>query len=66
MTEPTLEDRVTALEKRMLEIERLLTSMERSTNWERTIGKFRDDPGFDELVRPGRKYRESQREKVDD
>ncbi len=28
--------------------------------WLRTVGIFKDDPGFQEIVRLGREYRESQ------
>lgn len=62
---------VADLEKRVAELEREIAKLKQGRNgahddrpwWERTAGKFKDDPEFDEIVRLGREYRESLRPK---
>ena len=60
-----LEERVTVLEH---EVARLKNSLAREVPaaaswWERIHGSLAGEPGFDEAVRLGRAYRESQRHK---
>jgi hypothetical protein len=58
-----LKERVAILEK---EVERLRSDLEKMASadkpwWDQIIGTFADDPAFEEAVRLGREYRESQR-----
>lgn len=66
MVKRNLEERVAVLEKKFSEFERLLRPQARKKDWLRTFGMFADDPGFEELVRLGREYRESQRSDADE
>jgi len=56
----TLEKRVTELEKKVAALSVQPVRSNRKKDWRRTIGVFRNDPEFDEAVRLGREYRESQ------
>ena len=56
----TLEERVTVLEKKVALLAAQDDRSARKKDWRRTIGIFRDDPTFDEVVRLGREYREQQ------
>ena len=63
MATDQLEERVAVLEN---EVARLKNSLAREVSaaipwWERVHGSFAEEPGFDEAVRLGREYRESQR-----
>ena len=53
-----LEERVSTIEH---QLEQLLAERKRTSKhaWQTTVGDFADDPGFDEMVRLGREYRES-------
>jgi hypothetical protein len=61
MTVADLEKRLSALEKKVEELQaRVLPSPAAQRNWWRDdAGRFADDPVFDEIVRLGRQYRES-------
>lgn len=64
MATPTLEERVTALEKELEQLKRQRTASEPPAEepwWERIRGTFKDDPAYDEAMRLGREYRESLR-----
>ena len=62
---------VAELEKRVAELEREVARLKQERNgphderpwWESKAGTFKDDPGFEEMVRLGREYRESLRPK---
>jgi hypothetical protein len=62
---------VAELTKRVEELEREVARLKQERNgadderpwWERKAGTFEDDPGFEEMVRLGREYRESLRPK---
>ena len=63
----TLEKRVRTLELKFDEIHSLLSergaeskSGKPKKDWRNTIGKFKDDPLFDEIVRLGAAYRRRQ------
>jgi hypothetical protein len=63
----SLEERLASVEA---EVERLRSRLEGTVErpragWECIIGTFADSEGFDEGVRLGREYRESQRPKDD-
>lgn len=69
-----IEQRVTALERAVADLEKRLAANGAHTSDPRTMdpkkqspwwiegaGRFKDDPEFDEIVRLGREYRESTR-----
>ena len=63
MSKPTLEERVTELERRVAE---LLAARESNgqaapKDWRSTIGMFANDPIWEEIVEEGRKIREADR-----
>lgn len=68
MTQPTLEERVAALEEELNRLKQRLES-EKPANgprlpwWEERFGAFADSPEYDEAMRAGREYRESLRPK---
>ena len=58
-----LKKRIERLEQQFIGVEELLKSSRpdaRRKDWRKTIGRFKDDPGFKKIVRLGREYRESQ------
>lgn len=63
MSDNNLEERLTAVEK---ELARLRAVVEQSAKpwWEQIRGTFANDPIYDEAMRLGRKWRESQRPKL--
>ncbi len=60
-----LERRVAALEAEVSRLksrlEEGLPSSSRKQGWQAIVGKFADDPTYEEAMRLGREYRESQR-----
>jgi hypothetical protein len=58
MTLEQLERRVTDLERELAEVRSELKSMRPFSSVEETFGLFANDPGFDEMVRLGREYRD--------
>lgn len=65
MTNAELTKRVEALEKALKELQAKVATVPQPEApwWETQAGRFKDDPVFDEIVRLGRKYRESLRPK---
>jgi hypothetical protein len=66
MSKPTLEERVTELERLVAQ---LMAKTESngpagSKDWRSTIGMFADDPFWDEVVEEGRKIREADRKRT--
>ena len=59
----SLEARVKALETEVAELKKLLSGTKQAPWWELVAGKFANDPIYDEAMRLGREYRESQRPK---
>ena len=57
-----LEARVEAIERRVTDLRNRITIGGRTKDWRRTIGMFANDPVFDEIVRLGREWRESENE----
>jgi hypothetical protein len=64
MAKPTLEERVTALEKQLADLKESLATAARPKDWRRTIGMFADDEFMREVFEEARKYREKDRERV--
>lgn len=63
MSAADLEERVSRIEQRLSELERLSAHPEPVKDWESTIGMFANRASFKEIVRLGREYREQQRKK---
>ena len=61
MSTITLEERVALLEREVLALKRQLPKPTAVPWWEQMSGVFADTPAFDEAVKLGRQYRESQR-----
>ena len=62
--ESTLSKRVALLEEKLDELSRVVHSLtSNEKDWRSTLGWSKDDPDFDEMIRLGREYRESQRPK---
>jgi hypothetical protein len=54
----TLEQRVDAIEKKIAALADSLAKVDKcKTDWRDTVGLSKDDPGFDEMIRLGEKYR---------
>jgi hypothetical protein len=63
MASETIAARLSALERELAQIKRLLRSKSASAEpwWERIAGVFEDDPAFEQAMKLGRQYRESLR-----
>ncbi len=49
MRQPTLEKRLTALEVRVSELDRMVSESPRRKDWRRSIGALTDDPRMQEI-----------------
>jgi hypothetical protein len=60
---------IAQLERRVSKLERLVDELSQRSatkplgGWRKSLGRFANDPVFDEIVRLGREYRESLRPK---
>ncbi len=62
---PDLEQRLTDLEAEMSKLKQKVDKLDSDERWwEKITGTFEDDPVYDEAMKRGRQYRESQRPKV--
>jgi hypothetical protein len=61
MTKPTLDERVSALERTVAELLKSRTQMNDQMDWRSTSGMFADDPVMKEIQEEGRKIREADR-----
>ena len=61
MSNATLNERLTALEREVAELKALLTTGDRPKDWRRTVGMFTDDEGMQELFAEAMKLREKDR-----
>ena len=69
MANRTLEERVTAMEQEIAQLKQQLQANKPATEphpWEKIFGVFKDSPEFEEAVRLGREWRESQQMEYDD
>jgi hypothetical protein len=57
---PTLEQRVSDLEEKVARLLREDRESQDKPWWERHLGAFKNDPMYDEAMRLGREWRESQ------
>jgi hypothetical protein len=66
MTTGTLEERVAAVEQELAELKHQVKSEPtRLPWWEKIAGTFANNPEYDEAMRLGREWRQSQREDYD-
>ena len=59
-----IEKRIEVLEQKVADLTRLVTSeptAKPAKDWRRTVGMSANDPGFDEMIRLGKEYRQAQR-----
>ena len=62
-----LEKRVENLEKELAVVKKTISrAVKAKKDWRAWYGTSKDDPEFDEMVRLGQKYRQSQKEDRDD
>ncbi len=61
----SLEKRLRAVEEAVRRLQAQLETTEdpRTVWWRDQVGRFKDDPGFEEILRLGKQYRESLRPK---
>ena len=67
MSTPTLEERVRVLERELLEVKRQLANSAANAGpprdaWRETVGMFRGDPIFREIIEAGKVIREADRD----
>jgi hypothetical protein len=55
----TIEERVALIEEELKQLRQQLPAAKK-TGWRSLLGTFDDDPAFDEIVRLGKEYRNSQ------
>ena len=60
----TLDERVDALEHQVRALSEIVKKKESARDWRSTFGTFRDDEGFDEMVRLGEEIRQKDREEA--
>ncbi|MEQ1715941.1 MAG: hypothetical protein ABL907_08145 [Hyphomicrobium sp.] len=61
----TLAERMERLEQDVDRIKSEIASKPARKDWRSWCGTAKDDPGFDEMIRLGKEYRQSQREEYD-
>ena len=64
---PTLARRIAALEAEVNELKQLVEALKAVSSgkpgpndWQKTVGRFKDDPDHEEAVRLGKEWRDSQ------
>ena len=62
MPEATLEQRMTALEEAVRELQEAMKARKPASDWlDRVIGSMKDEPAFDEVLALGRAIRQADR-----
>jgi len=62
MPQATLEQRMTALEEAVRELQQAMRARQPAQDWlESVIGSMKDEPGFDEVLAHGRAIRQADR-----
>jgi hypothetical protein len=64
MAQSKIEERVTALEKELADLRAVIANGAGKTDWQSTVGMFRDDEGMKRIQEEGRKWREAERRKA--
>ena len=54
----TIEERVAILEKELSRLKQIIQGPRVEKDWRKTFGMSANDPGFDDMIRLGRKIRE--------
>ena len=60
----TLKERVEKLEAQVQKLTEALENAKPARDWRKSIGAFKDDPGYAEMARIGREIREKDRAKA--
>lgn len=69
MSSDVLEQRISAIEQRLIDVQRQLSRLDTRTkgDWLASVlGRFKDNPDYEEVVRLGREFRETGRLPDDD
>jgi hypothetical protein len=67
MPEATLDQRMTAIEQAVRELQEFMNARKPGSDWlDRVIGSMKDEPAFDEVLALGRLIRHSDRPAEDD
>jgi hypothetical protein len=62
MPEATLDERMTAMEQAVRELQEMMKARQPAPDWlDRVIGSMKDDPAFDEVLAYGRAIRQADR-----
>ena len=62
MPQATLEQRMTALEETVRQLQEAMHARQPSADWlERVMGSMKDEPAFDEVLAHGRAFRQADR-----
>jgi len=62
MSQPSIEQRLEAVETAVRDLQRRLANAPPTSNWlEQITGSFKDNPAFEEVVKYGRQWREADR-----
>jgi hypothetical protein len=62
MSEPSIEQRLAAVETAVRDLQRRLANVPSSPNWlEQISGSFKDEPAFEEVLKHGRQWRQADR-----
>jgi hypothetical protein len=72
MASKTIDERLNSMEARLVELQRLIDErlaakpMIERRGWRAIVGKFEDVPYYEEAMRLGREWRESQHDEIDE
>ena len=58
----SIEKRVAVLEQELTALKKIIQGTRVEKDWRKTVGKSAGDPGFDEMIRLGREFRQENRE----
>jgi len=58
----SIEKRVAVLEKELTDLKQIVQGARVEKDWRKTVGMSAGDPGFDEMIRLGREFRQENRE----
>ena len=64
MSQPTLEERVTALEKQLADLTVRLATLDGAKDWRQAVGMFAGNEGMKQVFEEGRKIREADRKRA--
>jgi hypothetical protein len=64
MSQQSLEQRIAVLERKVFELEEVITNSRDEKAWQRTFGMFRGDETIKRIDEAGRRWREAERRKA--